>query len=321
MSPSAIFVKAESKEDNDSLLEEIVKVFSAASSMDALKIFYTAGDGIESSTETIKKLNLTQKRYYTNLKKLMDTGLVEKVDGKYTHTILGKTIYNLIESLKSVLNQKEKLDLIGKILKTKNLSVEETEEIMKALLKDVNLISGGQVTNILGTVRIIEKWEKVVKEIVGYINKAKKEILFACKCYDARIMEEAFLAAVQREVEVFYILDKESKSFHVAQMFLSFLFSNHDVANDVFKFLKSPFLHIRYVNLPYSFLIVDKEYSMIAISTPLSKNFSFAFLFQNKKLSEKLSESFKELWKRSSDINLLNHIEKYKADRSLQDSL
>ena len=48
---------------------ELEQIFSATSSVDAIKIFYAAKDGIDSSTQAIKKLGMTQKRYYTHLKR------------------------------------------------------------------------------------------------------------------------------------------------------------------------------------------------------------------------------------------------------------
>jgi len=306
MSPSVHFIQVEKEKTQDDLFKHLERIFSAASSIDALKIFYTAKDGIESSTQTIKKLNLTQKRYYTNLKRLIDAGLVEKVDGKYVHTTFGKISYKLLEAFKNAVDKKDKLDLIDRLLKTKNLSVEETEEIMKALLKDVSLIPGGQIIDILGPVRIVETWEKVVQEVIEYINKAEEEILFASRYYDTRIMEACLIAA-QRHVETYYLVDKELKVSSVAQIFLRSLFTNHDdVLNDFFNFLKSSLFKIKYASLPYSFLVIDKEYSMVEVSKPLGKTFSLAFTFHNKRLSERLSESFKELWERGVEINLLN---------------
>jgi len=306
MSPLARFIHVEKEGAQDDLFKQLEKIFSAASNTDALKIFYTAKDGIESSTQAIKRLDLTQKRYYTNLKRLIDTGLVEKVDGKYVHTTFGKISYKLIEALKSALDQKDKLDLIDRLLKTKNLSAEETEEIMRALLKDANLIPGGQITDILGPVRILETWEKVVQEVTERINKAEEEILFASRYYDTRIMEACLIAA-QRHVEIYYLIDNELKVSSVAQIFLSSLFTNRDdVLNDFLNFLRSSLFKIKYASLPYSFLVIDGEYSMVEVAKPLGKTFSLAFIFHNKRLSERLSESFKELWERGVEINLLN---------------
>jgi DNA-binding MarR family transcriptional regulator len=309
MAPPASFIQVEKKDVQNVTFKELERIFSAGSSIDAMKIFYTAKDGIVSSTQAIKDLGLTQKRYYTNLKRLIDIGLVEKVDGKYVHTTFGKIAYRLVEVFRNVLNQKDKLDLIDRLLKTKNLSTEEIEEIMRAILKDANFIPGGEITDILGPVKMVEAWESVVKEVIDYINKANEEILFACSYPDIRIMEACLIAA-QRGVEVQYLVDRELKISSLARIFLSSLLIENDVLSEFFDLLRSPTFRVRHTSLPYSFLIVDREHSMIEVPTPISKRFILAFLFHNKKVSERLKGSFEELWNKGSDVNILRQMDK-----------
>ena len=296
MSPPAYLVQIHEEESREYIFRNVEEILSAVSSMDALKIFYVAKDGIESSTQIIKKLDLTQKRYYTNLKRLIDAGLIEKEDGRYTHTTLGKIFYSLIEVLRNAVEHEDKLSLIDRILKVKNLSAEEAEEIIRVILKDVELIPSGYLTDIFGSTKMIDKWEKTVQEAIWQINKSKKEILFACKHYDIRLIE-ACLVAAQRRVKVCCLLDKELKISHLSQSFLNFLLASNEIPGDLSNILKSSLFEIKYVNLPQSFLVIDEEYSLIEVLTPINREYSFAFAFHNKKLSRKLSEAFNELWK------------------------
>ncbi|MEM2936221.1 MAG: hypothetical protein QW231_03495, partial [Candidatus Bathyarchaeia archaeon] len=74
-------VLSEIQKKEDSLFKsfaEMERVISALANQDAIKIFYAAGEGIRSSTEAIKKLGLTQKRYYTHLRNLTEAGLIQK---------------------------------------------------------------------------------------------------------------------------------------------------------------------------------------------------------------------------------------------------
>jgi len=68
---------------------EVAPIFRVLSNPDAIKILYCAGDGIEHSTYTIEELGLSQKRYYTRLKALIDSGLIKKKEGFYRQTALG----------------------------------------------------------------------------------------------------------------------------------------------------------------------------------------------------------------------------------------
>jgi len=301
MSPQIPLVQVEG-ETSDLTLTYLEGIFSALSSVDALNIFYAAEDGIESSTQTIKELNLTQKRYYTNLKRLIDAGLVERVNGRYVHTTFGKIVHKLIEALRNAVDQKEKLDLIDRILKVKNLSEDEAEEIISVLLKDVNLIPDGYITDTLGPVRIIEDWERAIQEIMRAIYESKDKILFACRYHDIRLVE-ACLATAQRNVKIRFLVDEELKASHTAQILLRILL-NDNSAGHFSGILESSDFQMRYACIPYSFLVADEECVMLEIPMPTHKKFFFAFFFHNRRLSEKLSSLFEDLWKESSDTKI-----------------
>jgi len=301
MSPQISLVQVE-EETSDLTLTYLEGIFSALSSVDALNIFYAAENGIESSTQTIKELNLTQKRYYTNLKRLIDAGLVERVNGRYVHTTFGKIVHKLIEALRNAVDQKEKLDLIDRILKVKNLSEDEAEEIISVLLKDVNLIPDGYITDTLGPVRIIEDWERAVQEIIRAIYESKEKILFACRYHDIRLVE-ACLATAQRNVKIRFLIDEELRASRTAQILLRILF-NENSAGYFSGVLESSDFQMRYACIPYSFLISDGEYVMLEVPMPTHKRFFFAFFFHNKRLSERLSTLFEDLWKKSSDAKI-----------------
>jgi len=313
MAPSAPIIKVKKEDSQDEILKNLERIFSAGSSIDALKIFYAAEKGIESSTRAIKELGLTKKRYYTNLKRLIDVGLVEKTNGRYAHTTLGKIVYKLMEALKGALHQKDKLDLIDKLLKVKSLTMEETQEIMKAILKGTNIIPSERLIDMLGPVRMSDSWEKVVNDVIEYIDKAEEEILFASRYYDIRVME-SLLKAAERGVRMYFLINKEIKISNAVRVFLSFLLTNHESLSIILKILNSPKIKIRYIKLPYTFLIVDGKYSMVEVPTPLEKRFSLAFFFHDKKLSQKLLKSFNKLWKKGSDVDVLGQIGGYRTD-------
>jgi len=69
-------------------------------------------------------------------------------------------------------------------------------------------------------------------------------------------------------------------------------------------FLESSDFQMRYACIPYSFLISDGEYVMLEVPMPTHKRFFFAFFFHNKRLSERLSTLFEDLWKKSSDAKI-----------------
>ena len=304
MTPPAHLIQAEKKDTQDEIFKYLKKVISASSSIDALKIFYAAKDGIESSTQIIKELGLTQKRYYTNLKRLMDAGLIEKIDGKYTHTTLGKIAYQLLEAFKGALEHKDKLDLIDRLLKAKNLTIEETEEIMRVILKDANIIPGERLTDILGPVRMADTWDKVVNDVVEYIDNATESIYFATQYVDLRVIDAIFRAG-QRDVKLNFISRGEGQISKGLKLFSKIALAHPHYFKILFQIVNSPNFRIRYADVPYTFIVIDRKIVMVEVVKPSSKKFFVSFFFHNSRLAKKLIESFEELYKEGYDVKSL----------------
>ena len=304
MAPPLPLTQAEKKDTQAETFKYLEKILSAGSNVDALKIFYAAKDGIESSTQTIKELGLTQKRYYTNLKRLIDVGLVEKRDGKYTHTTLGKIAYQLIEALKGALDQKEKLGLIDRLLKAKGLTIEEIEEIMRAILKDTNIVPGGRIIDILGPVKMADTWEKVVNDVVEYVNNATESIYFASQYLDIRAIEAVFRAA-QRGIEINILTSRKDYALKALKMLLKSIFVYPEYLKNLFEILSSSKVRTRFVDLPYTFIVIDRKIVAIEVVNPSTKEFFLGFFFHNSRLAQKLIESFERLYEKGSDIRTL----------------
>jgi len=297
-------VQVEKKNLEVMAFAELEKLFSAAANIDAIKIFYAAKAGISSSTLTIRDLDLTQKKYYTNLKRLIDADLIERVDGAYRHTTLGKIGFKLAEAFVTAIVQKDRLDLIDKLTKAKNITVEETEEIMRTILKDTDIVPGERISDILGPVRMADTWEKVVQDVLEYVNNAEKEIYFATQYVDMRVVE-SLLSAAQKGVKMKFLVGEQQNVSGAVHHLLKSLFTDPKTLKFLFSFVKSPDLQLKYVELPYTFVIVDRKYSMVEVTRPYTKTFSLGFFFHNEKLSERLIESFETLWEKGSEVNIL----------------
>jgi len=301
MTPPARSIRLDKANRLDEDFRYLEKIFSAISSIDALKIFYAAKDGIESSTQVMKELGITQKRYYTNLKRLIDVGLIEKVEGKYRHTTLGKIAYRLGETFKGALNQKDKLDLVDKLLKTKTLTVEEIEEIMRTLLKDMDIIPGGRIADILGPVRIADTWEKVVNDVIEYLDQSTESVYFATQYIDLRTIE-AVLRAGERGVKLYCLSRGKDQVVKGLKMFSRLALTHPKYFKVLWGMLNSPNLQARYADVPYTFIVIDRKIVMVEVVNPSSKDFFLSFFFHNSRLAEKLIESFEELYEEGYDI-------------------
>jgi len=298
-------VLSEIPKREDSLFKsfaEMEKVISALANRDAIKIFYAAGGGIRSSTEAIKELGLTQKRYYTHLRNLTEAGLIQKGEEAYQQTTLGKICYKLGEAFRNALSQRDRLDLVDRLGKAKNISIEETEEIMRAILKQANIGLDGRLTDFVGPVRVADTWEKVVNDVGEHLERAQESVYFASPYFDVRTAE-AILRVFQRGVKLYGLYGSKEGLLEKAQIVMRTFVSQPQMLKSLFKLMASPDLNIRTVDLPYSFMVVDKKYGMIEVTKPYTNAFSMAFFFHDEKLCGRLIETFEMLWQRGSQMD------------------
>jgi len=157
---------------------ELVKILNALGNEDALAIFLYTNNGISSSKEAIQTLGLTQKRFYSRLKDLIDNKLVEKVEGEYRHTALGRILCDLGLSLEELLINKEKLEIINQLNRA-NISEEEKQGLMELFSLD---LSGGT-----DKIRVITSFEDLVNITVETIDNAEKRLELATQYIDNRI--------------------------------------------------------------------------------------------------------------------------------------
>jgi len=254
-----------------------------------MKILEAAEGGIRSSTKTRLRLGISQKRYYSRLRKLLEEGLIEKVGSSYRATLLGNLCLEITGGLMKVLSQRDRLELIDKVRRSKEISIDEAEEISRSLL-NVN------VQGLVTPVKMVDTWEGVVKETNAYLERAEETIHFATKYFDHRTIE-AIIRAMHRGVEFKTLIDKSlSVGIKSKLKMLSMMLSHPRVIRQFYEAASLAKGFSRYVDLPYTFFVVDAEYAMVEIANPLKNSFYVAFFFHNEKVAKRLLHNFRMLW-------------------------
>lgn len=274
---------------------DLVNIMNALGNEDALAIFIYTADGIQSSKDAIRTLHLTQKRFYSRLKDLIDVKLISKVDGEYRHTALGKYFYNMKNKIESVLENKERLELIDKIGQVGSLSNKEAQRIAEVLAIDE--LMGDRVYQ----ARIVDTFEKAVYNVLNLIECAEKSIYFASKYFDIRV-SQACMNAIEKGVETYFLVGNPNQISSALQLIRPII-TNPKYLKMIVQYFKSPQMNIKYVELPYTFLVVDEKKSMIEVPKPFTNIFSLSIFFENELFSQKLVENFKDLWENASDVN------------------
>jgi len=283
--------KTKNRDDLSLLTKNLANIISSLANEDALKIFNEAKDGITSSSETIKKLGLTQKRYYVRLNELLKAGLIQKRDNMYQHTTLGKICYKLGEVLIEAVSHNEQLELIDKVRLSRSLSAKEKEEVIYAVSRSIlanfaDLLNGG-----IKPVGIVTKFEDIIAGTKILIEKAQKEIYIATRYTDPSITE-TLLNSLNRGIEM-YLLDGDKKNLSDKFQLIRLILSHPRMIKLFYDIFRSPKVHTWFTaDLPYSFVIVDEKYVGIEIPKPNSDEFFVALFFENELLARKLKEIF-----------------------------
>ena len=120
------------------LLRDLCKLLSIMSKPDALTLFILAKQGIKAEIDTPKDLGLTRKRYYTRLKRLVDSNLIEKREGSYFHTTFGSFVHD---------------ELLGHLLE----GVKNTKQMrMLDVLKSSQIFSGEDISGLMRLYKVKE---------------------------------------------------------------------------------------------------------------------------------------------------------------------
>lgn len=290
-------------------IREMGIILNALANEDAIKIFSAAKDGINTSTRTIRELGLTQKRYYTRLKELIEAGLIEKRDNIYQHTTLGALCHSLGETFNTILNQRDRLDLADRLNRTKNISLEETEQILQAL-SGKGIIGSLKVADLMQPVKMLDNYEALVAELVDRINKAEKSVCLASYYHDSRAVE-AILRASERDVQLAFLSGGERSVMERLQVLRMML--SPKIAKIYATFLDGKIRMRQAEKLPYSFCVVDEKLVIIELTNPVTNDFYLGFSIKSETLGQRLAETFETMFRKGKENPILNLLKEKSA--------
>ena len=287
------------EEDLQATLPEMRRILSSVASEDAMWILHEAKNGIKSSTRTIRDLGLTQKRYYTRLKGLIEAGLIEKSENEYRHTMIGNACYRLGGVFSKILSNRDQFDMLTRLKNVDAFSSAEKKKITEALSIDETL----GLSNLLSPVTMIDNYEDLVHETVSLLEKAENVIYFATQYFDMRVVD-VLLRKIKSNVEFNILYDFKSSSHSRLNLVMRMFLTSPKIIKFFYEWLKSKKLYARIIELPYTFIIIDDKYALIELQKPFEDTFSLAFIFENPILCSRLKENFNALWNRGSEFDL-----------------
>jgi len=288
-------------------IEELGEILYSLSGADALKIFIKTAEGIKSSTQTIKELNLTQKRYYVALKRLIEADLVEKRRNTYVQTMLGALCFKMGQALVNAVCQRDQLALADKLVRSENLSEKEKEEILNAISKK-ELLGPASLADVIHGVRMITDYNTFLEETTKLLDNAKEDACVATEENDNRITDAA-MNAIDRGVNLFFLSVEEDYAERTRMLKMILSPAMVELGR---KAIASKRLNFRTTEkLPFSFTVIDSKHGIIKLPHPISKKFYFAFEFDHTLSCHSLRDLFTSLYEEAKDDTRVEAFRKY----------
>jgi hypothetical protein len=282
------------------LVNKASNLLAILSKKDALTIFLLAKDGLKAETNTPEKVGLTRKQYYTRLKQLVDTGLIDKSGDAYVHTTLGVLIHqnHLVGLLDHVRNVKQ-MKMIDALKRAGQFSENDISNF-------VGKISGKSLaSSAVPSVRMMWKYEDMVSTAVERINFAESEILLASRFTNEMIIN-AMIRKANAGLDVKVIADTD--------LVRQFIRSASDQLNVVDKnslerlnVVGNPWypagsVQRRYTIVPFSFITFDgKEVGVEIVDARNPTKFAGCMLIKDEMFCKEIRTEFNKLWGLASD--------------------
>jgi predicted transcriptional regulator len=274
------------------------EVFAILADKQSVEILNTASTGLRSYSEGIG--SQTKKQYYVRLKRLVDTGLIEKRQSIYKLTSFGSIVYeNHLKTMDKIIPNYWQIKSFD-ILKSRNdFPVEQKERITNEYV-ETNGLKGVINTTHLSSFSVVKRFDDLVVEILKVLDNAEKEVYFATRYHDPHVSSKVF-EKLAKGVTI-HILDGNPEQITVENRLAAIIRTppNRETAEMVKKITTSSRFDLkRLPNLPQSFMVVDGiqvVYDTVNVINP--EQFSIAISkYDDAYTSQRFIEYFKLLSK------------------------
>ncbi|MFQ5970407.1 MAG: hypothetical protein ACE5J2_07935 [Nitrososphaerales archaeon] len=283
------------------LVNKTTNLLSILSKKDALTIFLLAKDGLEAETDTPQRIGLTRKQYYTRLKQLVDSGLIDKVSDIYYHTTLGTLVHErhlmaLLEHVKNI----RKMRMADALKRTKQFSTEDIGDI----LGKVTGVTQSEVVQGSSVIKMVSNYEEVISMFMQGIEFAEKEILLASRFTNDLIIN-AMIRRANAGLEVKVIADTD-----LVRQFMKSASDNLQVIDNAMERAEvagNPWhpwgsVKRRFTDIPFSFAVIDgREIGIELVDSNDPQSFKAAVFTTNEGICHDLRVLYESLWNRSSE--------------------
>ena len=256
----------------------------------------SAKRGLMTEASSPERTSFSKKVYYTSLKQLIKSGLVEKFDGKYVHTTFGSIVYqaHIIGLIDQLRNQKQMV-MIDTLKHSDQFSESDIETFVDKIIGETNNLSEDAHSKI----EIVLTYEDMVSAIVERTEFSKNEILLASRHFNEIIINN-ILRKAKSGIDVKVVAEKtlvdqffEQNNKHLQVNDKNSVERTNVVGNPWYPANVSR----RLANVPFSMTLFDRnEVAIELINANEPKSFHGAIFIRDQKTCRRMLEYYQQLW-------------------------
>jgi predicted transcriptional regulator len=234
-------------------MEQIFSILADRHSVNILKMAYS---GFKASGTSYVG-SLSKKQFYVRLKRLRDSGLVEKRDSIYRVTTFGSLLYNgHIKTLEEILTNYWNLKAVDLLKSRQDFPLQQKEKVIDEIIKSTSLRSIVNGTHLSGF-SVIKDYNRLIIEVTKLMESAQHEVFMASRYHDPHFSKLMF-KKIADGVKM-HLLDSLPDQISVENRLNAVLRTppNKETFEIVDKIVKSGRFDLRRKPITASFIVVD----------------------------------------------------------------
>ena len=284
-------------------------VFAILGDSQSVEILDAAATGLQSSPNGVG--NQSKKQYYVRLKRLVNTGLIEKRQSIYKLTSFGTIVFeNHVKTMDKIVPNYWQIKSFDILKSRSDFPLEQKERIANEYIETTGLRDVINTTH-LSSFNVVRQYDDLIVEVLKVLDNAQKEVYFATRYHDPHVSSKVF-EKLAKGVTI-HILDGNPEQITVESRLAAIIRTppNRETADMVKKITRSSRFDLqRLPDLPQSFMVVDGiqvVYDTVNFINP--EQFTIAISkYDDTYMAQQFIEYFKILSKDATTPKLLEEI-------------
>lgn len=235
--------------------EQIFSILADRHSVNILKMAYS---GFKASANSYVG-NLSKKQFYVRLKRLKDSGLIEKRDEIYITTTFGSLICNgHVKTLEEIMQNFWNLKAVDVLKAREDFPLHQKESVINEILQSSSLKNIVNSTHLSGF-SVVKDYNKLILEVIKLMGLAQKEVYLATRYHDPNFSKIMFKRI--SEGVTMHVLDGLPEQISIENRLNAVLRTppDRETFEMVNNIIRSPRFELRRKEVQASFMVVDRR--------------------------------------------------------------